>query len=956
MKTRKTRSAGMQNLLYVAFCCALSLFAFTLNARVGHAQERLPGAITQPFKLHVDEIKRARASYATLPVMPSILGFFEIYETYGNGSRKRLLNGPWRTGTLPGHLTRDSGKKYTISSRDAATGVSYRITYKRAAEDELLVEFKLQMPVGVEKPGIEFEICKLSGDVFKGAKVQAVPGISGNSGILPLEPRPVQNRFLYNDKSEILVKGKVCDIRIKDLAGGNSINIADFRNIPWDSKKSFHFYGGKKGLTPGKEYQFGYSIRFLPPSVARSSANAPHVPDALVAQTPDNLQRFLSVTPKEYKTAEGCYLLTPGEFIFAPVNDPAQQMLVSEIKSITRLPIYARPLDRGQSGRGIYIENLSKANTLSHSLPQEGFELIINPDRVVVRGADARGCLYGTYALLGRIRQDKGGWGIPCGTVRDWPDLRTRGICVEMLSPQRNDINLFKRYVLAFSHARANLLIFHFYPQHVVKWNTGKGRNDWTPEQIAEVADYARSLGMEVWAGMVAKFDASAFPQLPMLQSANIYNPLEERSYNFLFSLYERIIASIKPTVMLIGHDEVKGLSLYAGKEPEKTGKLFAADIRKLHDWLASRGVGTAMWGDMLLDDSRWSGEVGDANSNNPVYNSGATHLAIDHIPKDVKILDWHYGEMPGYRSIDYFRKHGFQVYGSPWHFPRATKALAKSVKEYQGQGMIGTDWGFWRTLSSSATTLYAPLCGWTNNCDISQDDVAVMAANLRGKDPLPMSMLRQVPVDLQPNCNRSTWDVSAGSGKGIFGVGPQLDLRDLRPGNQIRGGVTFSLLPAEEGRRYNCVAVMGGGNGLVNENRTSRIVVKDQLAQQIAFLHTAFLEEPQVNPRKLGEYVIEFQSGRQETVSLTENVNITDVRSSEGLRDNSWTFTRSPDVLLDSVPGWRGVSGIGLPLNMQVFIWRNPYPDEKITSIRLRATEKQPKLHLALLGVTLLQ
>lgn len=956
MKTGKRPSTGMQVLLSLAFCCALSLLAFTFNVRVGHGRERLSGEITQPFKLHVDEIKRARASYATLPVMPSILGFFEIYETYGNGSRKRLLNGPWRTGTLPGRLTRDPGNKYTISSRDAATGASYRITYKRAAEDELLVEFNLQMPVGVEKPGIEFEICKLSGDFFKGAVVQGVPGISGNPGILPLEPRPVQNRFLYNDKSEILVKGKVCDIRIKDLSGDNSINIADFRNIPWDSKKSFHFYGGKNGLIPGKEYRFGYSIRFLPPSVPGAGSKAPPVPKAPGSQTPDNLQRFLSVTPKEHETAEGCYPLAPGEFVFAPVNDPVQEMLVAEIKSLTRLPIYARPLDRSRTGRGIYIENLSTMNTPSHALPREGFELIIDPDRIVVRGADARGCLYGTYALLGRIRQDKGGWVIPCGTVRDWPDLQTRGICVEMLPPQRNDIDLFKRYLLAFSRARANLVIFHFYPQQVLKWNPGKVRNDWTPEQIAEVADYARSLGMEVWAGMAAKFDASAFPQLPMLQSANIYNPLEERSYNFLYSLYDRIIAAVKPTVMLIGHDEVKGLSLYAGKTPEETGKLFAADIRKLHDWLASRSIGTAMWGDMLLDDSRWAGEVGDANSNNPVYNSGATHLAIDHIPKDVKILDWHYGERPGYRSIDYFRKHGFQVYGSPWHDPRAAKALAKSVKESQGQGMIGTDWGFWRTLSPAATTLYAQLCGWSTSCDISQDDVAVMAANLRGEALLPMSMLKQVPVDLQPNCNRSTWDVSAVSGKGIFGAGPQLDLRDLPPGNQIRGGVTFTLLPAEEGRRNNSVAVSGGGTGLLNENREQKIAVNGQLAQQIAFLHTVFLEEPQVNPRKLGEYIIEFQGGRQETVSLMENVNITDVRSSEGLRENSWTFTRSPDVLSGSVPGWRGVSSIGLPLNLQVFIWRNPHSEDKIRSIRLRATGNQDGLQLVLLGVTLLQ
>lgn len=115
-------------------------------------------------------------------------------------------------------------------------------------------------------------------------------------------------------------------------------------------------------------------------------------------------------------------------------------------------------------------------------------------------------------------------------------------------------------------------------------------------------------------------------------------------------------------------------------------------------------------------------------------------------------------------------------------------------------------------------------------------------------------------------------------------------------------------------------------------------------------------MEEPQVNPRNVGEYIVEYQSGRREAIRLVENVNITDVRSSEGLRLNSWTFTKFPDELLESVPGWRGASEIGLPLNLQVLIWQNPYPEDKITGIRFRASDKPDNIQLALLGLTLLQ
>jgi hypothetical protein len=944
----------MPSVASVAFCAVVViLFTVMPVGRVVHART----AVNEPFAFRVDEIKRARASYATMPVMPSILGFFEVFESYENGARKRLLNGPWHTGTLPGRLSRDSDNQYTVYAKDAATGAYFRIIFKRASEDELLVNFEVQMPAGKVKPGIEFEICSLSGEFFKGADVQGVPAIAGNAGTLPVEPRPLRDRFLYNGKNEITVKGKLCDIRIRDLSGDQSINVADFRNTPWDRKKSFYIYCGKTGLLPGKDYRFSYSIQVTPPSLSPARVAAPHgiTPEAVRILSNSNV--VLTVEPKEYVAASGLHQLTQGEDVFAKTQGTAQAMLVAEMERRTGLSLRTGTRDKEQPDRGIIIEDLSKSNVLPNALPHEGFELSIGTARIVVRGADARGCLYGVYALLERVQLVEGSWVIPCGTVRDWPDLPTRGICIEMLTPQRNDLELFKRYLRAFSFARANLVVFYFYPQQIQKWSTGTSSNEWGVAHIREIADYARSLGMEVWGGMVSRFDAGAFPLLPVAEAANIYDPREERSYTVLFPLYDRIIAVINPTVMLIGHDEVKGLSLYAGNEPGDTARLFAADIKKLRDWLASRRVGTAMWGDMLLDDSRWANEVGDANSNNPVYNSGATHLAIDAIPRDVRILDWHYGPSPSqkYSSIDYFRKHGFPVYGSSCNDPKATKALAKSVNEYHGQGIIGTDWGFWRTLSPAATTMFSQICGWSAACDISQNDIPVLASYLRKDRRVPVQE-QQLSIDLQHISNRSTWDEPAGPAKGIFGLGRLLDLRALASGHQVIGGVIFHLLPAEQGHRNNCIVVSGGRGKGMQGSRETTIPINDQVTRQIAFLHGAYVEEPQVNPRGLGEYIIEFRSGWRETISLVENVNITDVRSNEGLRFNSWTFTKFPDELLESVPGWRGASEIGLPLNLQVLVWQNPYPEDKIKSIRFRASDKQDNVQLALLGLTLLQ
>ena len=107
---------------------------------------------------------------------------------------------------------------------------------------------------------------------------------------------------------------------------------------------------------------------------------------------------------------------------------------------------------------------------------------------------------------------------------------------------------------------------------------------------------------------------------------------------------------------------------------------------------------------------------------------------------------------------------------------------------------------------------------------------------------------------------------------------------------------------------------------------------------------------------RNLGRYIVEYDDGRLETIDLLENWNITDIRSSVGLRHNDWTFLRSPDILIGSRTAWQGNSGSGVPLNLQLFVWNNPRPVKKIRSISLVAGDDPKGTKLALLGLTFLQ
>ena len=294
----------------------------------------------------------------------------------------------------------------------------------------------------------------------------------------------------------------------------------------------------------------------------------------------------------------------------------------------------------------------------------------------------------------------------------------------------------------------------------------------------------------------------------------------------------------------------------------------------------------------MLLDYNEWNAREGAANSLNPYFNSGATHLALRHLPNDITILDWHYGEKRDYASIGYFHDKGFRVVGSPWYDPAAAKSLATSAKKYGGQGIITTDWGFLRTLSPAATTLDAPMCAWSTNCRAEQGngDISAMADTVRD-DIYRDVTFRQSTASLAPAANRSTVDISAGSG--IFDIGPFLDLSALPSGRQGLGGVTFDVASGNSGHRNNCVVAGNSDDQASDLTGEKTLFQGDVETRAIAFLHTCFVEEPQYNVRKLGKYIVEYENGTTER-SLLEGWNITDVRSSEGLRHNSWSFNRA--------------------------------------------------------------
>lgn len=174
------------------------------------------------------------------------------------------------------------------------------------------------------------------------------------------------------------------------------------------------------------------------------------------------------------------------------------------------------------------------------------------------------------------------------------------------------------------------------------------------------------------------------------------YCPLHPRVHKVVFELVDEIIAAFQSDAFHAGMDEV----FYLGHEdcPRCQGRdkaeLFAGEVTKVRNHLALSGKRLWIWGDRLIDGKTTGIGLWEASYNN-------THRAIDMIPKDVMICDWHY-ERPD-PTAAYFAMKGFDVATSPWRRIEVAKKQLKLMQDLQAgatkemkdhyRGIVHTVW-----------------------------------------------------------------------------------------------------------------------------------------------------------------------------------------------------------------------------------------------------------------------
>ncbi len=190
------------------------------------------------------------------------------------------------------------------------------------------------------------------------------------------------------------------------------------------------------------------------------------------------------------------------------------------------------------------------------------------------------------------------------------------------------------------------------------------------------------------------------------------YCPLHPDVHKVLFDVIDEICGIFGSDAFHAGMDEV--FDLGNDKCPRCAGRdkaeLFAGEVRTIRDHLAGNGRVMWMWGDRLLDGKTTGMGRWEASYIN-------THRAVDLIPKDVVICDWHY-ERPDLSPV-YFAMKGLSVMTCPWRNPgSAVQQIDDMVRfrQYSTPQMSERFLGIMETVWSNTATFLDGFYGRTTD------------------------------------------------------------------------------------------------------------------------------------------------------------------------------------------------------------------------------------------------
>ena len=863
-----------------------------------------------------------------------------------------------RAGKPTVSVSRD-GTEITVRDESRDVRIGYVLTL--GADGSAVTDFSYSLTHDI--PGaIEYAAGFLNGPLLADAPYQAGIGAGTRTGIVPYAPPsgdPEQHPFLPAFQS-LTVGTRLGTLKVSAAGDWPDFVCFDARGSSesWAQEAPIFWMG--LGVSPhpvqyagGRTFHVLTRYEFLPPSPSltpRRPAGSENRPAAPLAATSYADARVPPVTPPVIIPRPKAMTLRPARLRLnartqlviadsAGAQDREAALAVGRVLArrcgLPGLPVVRASaagrtdnlLVFGEPGRMPLAARLLARAGAAPATKAEGYTLRVGPSWAVVAGHDPAGTFYGAQTLCQLLARDARGPFAWTAAVDDYPSLAWRGA---HLFVGNQALPFHTRLIQnVFAPLKLNNLVLQC---EQARWQTvGRAAPSWAMSKddlrrenafaarhFLAVTPLVESVGHMEWLfSDPARNGLAEDPQTPYAVAAG---PAADR---FLFRLYDEVLDVFHPRYLHIGADEVtmRGRYPYRSRSVYPTvAAEFSAHVTRVHDYLKQRGVGTMIWGDMLLA----GGEAPDATDAPTPAEAAQMRAALPH---DIVVTDWHYVSNGDFSSPRLLRQAGFPpVIGATWFSPGNIAAFSRAQVDGHQRGLLQTTWAGFnsnaRNLADApeqfAAFVLAGEYAWSgsrlppgrlpyNPAHIFTDWYAP-----QGLDPRTR---RGFTLDLSPLLSRTLRD--GPDRTGWLGYGAAHDLRAVPTGTRRLGGILYAVPPG-------AVVLRGRLNPSGAAYAAQAALPLRRRVAALSLLLAATV--PALPDTRIGSLRIVFADGTAAVVPLRYGRNIA-----------AWSDPR--DVPQASV-AWQGRTASGEPILLRTLAWNNPHPEKTIASVTLTADD----------------
>jgi len=260
----------------------------------------------------------------------------------------------------------------------------------------------------------------------------------------------------------------------------------------------------------------------------------------------------------------------------------------------------------------------------------EGYNLIIDENRIIISGNHQKGLFYGLQTLKQLFRGSINQNYLRGVIISDWPSYKYRAISDDISRGPLPTMSYMKYQVRRLAEMKVNTIIH--YVEHVVKT---KSHPEFAPEEGSltidewkEIADYAWNYNITVIGGFQSFGHFNNILSIPeyahLGESGSLISPVNPESYIFLENIYAEMIPVFHSEFFNINCDETFDLGKGASKKLVDSigyGEVYFKHIMKLYDIVKKYDKRIIMWGDILMQYPK----------------------LLDKLPSDVLVGTWNY-------------------------------------------------------------------------------------------------------------------------------------------------------------------------------------------------------------------------------------------------------------------------------------------------------------------------